>query len=74
MKIKTLLSTIKHVNNELKTVRKFAFMPRMIGGFLVWLSPYEQLYVYRITPVNVKIEDKLVTFYPGEWVKLSERI
>jgi hypothetical protein len=52
---------------------RFAWLPTYINGFIVWLSWFEALQVYRITEEKVTIDDKTVTFLPGKWVNITKR-
>lgn len=54
--------------------RKFAWLPKRIGGDVAWLEFYEVLQAYLVDRVVLQIQDKPATFTVGKWTDVSTRI
>lgn len=59
---------------DIKTVAKYAWLPKIINGAKIWLEQYEELFVYKITEIPANIEGKTVKYSVGEWIKVTSRI
>lgn len=56
------------INNTTKTVRRFAFLPKRIGNYIIWLEYYKDLYNYERS-VNVElVNNKLEETETFTWV------
>lgn len=64
---------VEPVPGSVRVRNRFAWKPIYIAGFIVWLSWYEILQVYRVTEEKLKIEDKDIIFLPGKWLNITKR-
>ena len=68
--MKWRISKNTYKNGETMLIKKFAFMPVFINGFLIWLSFYDILKAYVVTTTSTDVG----TFENAKWVIVSKRI
>jgi len=71
-----LSENIQPENGAVKTLVKYAWLPKRVANTLIWFEQYEELYVYQEKDIqsNIVINDKAAKFTVGEWIKVSEKL
>jgi len=71
-----LSENIAPEKGSVKTIVRFAWLPKTVNNILILFEQYEELYVYeeRVIESNIKVENKTVSFTVGQWVKVSEKL
>jgi hypothetical protein len=59
---------------ETRFKRRFAWLPTLAGGYMVWLEKYEVMCAYVVIQYQVIVAEKVVTVSHGEWKELSTRL
>jgi len=59
--------------NDVRFKRVFAWLPKQVGGNVVFLEYYEVLQAYLEQAVQLRIEGKDAMFTVGKWTEISQR-
>lgn len=62
------------IAGEIRVVKKFAWMPKIVGNYKIWFQKYELMQVFRVDSVPAVDGEKKVILIKKYWDTIDGRI